>query len=202
MVDQSSIRTFFSRRSPAPSLHLMLWVLAASLLVGPGQSRADLGRVVAEGFVGSQFVRVRVEPFPARVGRAFLAVSIRNRTTGRPESEVKGSLTLRSPHSGGDHSGHGLHHAPLQIDLDPSQSRHPGLLGAVLDLPKTGTWSAEIRFPEASTPEVFTFPIEVSPRREPWIEYARAFSLPVLGSAIFFWHQRRVLRRKRPSGPS
>ncbi len=87
----------------------------------------------------------------------------------------------------------------LKVNLDAAESRHPGLLGAVLDLPEAGTWSAEIRFAGSTTPAAFPFKIEVQPRLDPWIEYARALSLPVLGTLLFIWHQRRVFGKK-PAG--
>ncbi|MAJ58974.1 MAG: hypothetical protein CBC48_02805 [bacterium TMED88] len=185
----------FQRRDVA-QFGFLIWVSVAALLAVPQQSRADLGAVVAEGAAGAQFVRVRIEPFPPREGRAFLTVSAQNPNTGRPDPEATGSLTLSKPHSTNAHSQHGLHHAPLQITLDPSQSRHPGLLGAVVDLTETGTWSAELRFPGGSALDVLRFQLDVGSRQDPWIEYARAFSIPAFGTVIFFWHQRRVLRRK------
>ena len=196
MIMRGWVAACLERRRYVAQFGFLFWISAAALLAAPQQSRADLGVVVAEGVAGSQFVRVRIEPFPPRVGRAFLVVSTRDRNTGRPTAQATGSLILSKPHANADHSKHGLHHAPLQITLDPSQSRHPGLLGAVVDLTEAGRWSAELRFPGESAADVFRFQLEVGARLDPWIEYARAFSVPAIGTVVFFWHQRRVLRRK------
>ncbi|MDG2049001.1 MAG: hypothetical protein P8M78_02450 [Myxococcota bacterium] len=198
-MGQQSIATFFLRGALGAHRSILFCMGMSALLLTPGISWADLGVVVAEGSTGPMSVRVRVEPFPPRVGRAFFAVSVRDQATGRPAPEARGILILKRKVPPGPHSAHSPHRHPLKVNLDAAESRHPGLLGAVLDLPEAGTWSAEIRFAGSTTPAAFPFKIEVQPRLDPWIEYARALSLPVLGTLLFIWHQRRVFGKK-PAG--
>jgi len=183
-----------ARWTPVGGLFSLALLLA---VVSPLRGMADLGSLVARGEAGPYQISVLVTPSPLRVGPALFSLSVRDRTTQDPVTEAETLLTFSPPQDGRAESGH-LHHGhQIQAYARPSQSRHPGLATARVELPTAGTWTGQVQIRSKTGEESFLFELPVGPPRPPWIDYWAAFGLPVVGGLLFIWHQRRIRARKR-----
>lgn len=170
-------------------------------LLPPLPALPDLGSLVAKSDAGPYRVSVLVAPSPLRVGPAVFSLAVRDRASQNPVTDAEILLTLSPPHAGGAESGHMHHNHSIQAKAHPSQSRHPGLASALIELPKAGTWTGQVSIQAKAGKQSFHFELPVGPPQPPWIDYWAAFGLPVVGGLLFIWHQRRVRSRKREPEP-
>ena len=174
------------------------FALVALVVVLPSpRAFADLGSLVAKGQAGPYHVSVLVTPSPLRVGPALFSLAVRNRATQNPVLDARILLIFEPPHDARAEGGHNEQGHEIQAEARPSESRHPGLASALVDLPTAGTWRARVRVRTTAGEGSFDFEVPVGPPRQPWIDYWAAFGLPVVGGLLFVWHQRRVLARTR-----
>lgn len=172
---------------------LLVFLSALGCAVPLHLAHADLGAVVAKGEAGLYQISVLAAPSPLRVGRIALNLSVQ---PNKEHPKLKADhvwLILDSPskkHTEGKH----VHPDPsIRIEARGEKSAHPGMLGAVVELPSAGTWKVQTVIEHAGKKETFAFDLMVSPPASPWVDYGFAFAFPVVGLLIFIWHQRRKL---------
>ena len=183
----------FRDRNPSRAIFL-LFALGTTLFAG--SALGDLGALVARGKIGPDQITVLASPSPLRVGEIALSVSLQSaqRKTDAKTEEI--GLIFTPPtgdHMGDQHRHHSMIHARARRDT----STHPGMLGALVELHRAGTWGVQAVMDRSGTKEVFSFDLEVSPPASPWVDYGLAFAFPALGLLIFIWHQRRRLAGAR-----
>ncbi len=170
----------------------ILMTLTLSLWGVSREASTDMGSLVAKGRVDQSTVSVLASPSPVRVGQAFFSLVIHEPLKNRGDLNKNLSMVLSPPRNARpDHSHH--HSQPLRVRALRSEGRHPGMLGALVELPSAGTWSIEVISDTSPIQSRFHFELEVAPPQPPWVDYWMAFALPVLGVLIFIWHQRRVI---------
>ena len=173
----------------------LIGLALSSLLLAQG-AQGDLGALVAQGNLGEDRITILAAPSPLRVGKVLLNLSLQPEGGPANTRNTDLTLTLKPP---GDHPPEGTHHhsGVIHTRAQRQKSTHPGMLGALVELPTAGTWQVEVSATRSGKDDVFLFDLEVGPPASPWVDYAMAFAFPVVGLLIFVWHQRRSLTGAR-----
>ena len=174
-------------------LRLLVFFAALGCAVPIHLAHADLGALVAKGEAGRYQISVLAAPSPLRVGKIALNISVQpNKEHPRLKADHVW-LILDSPSNKHTEGKHAHHEPSIRIEARREKSTHPGMLGAVVELPSAGTWKVQTVIDHAENQDTFAFDLMVSPPPSPWVDYGFAFAFPVVGLLIFIWHQRRKL---------
>lgn len=165
--------------------------LLFALLAAAG-AWADAEVVVASERVGDWRVTLLAAPWPLRAGPVEFSVLLQDARSGRPVPEAEIALEVRSP-------GAQLASAmPAHFPALRGGGGNPLFYSARLELTQPGRWWLRVRVVEPALSPLSGVAVEVAPAASLFVRHGIALSLPILGVALLWLHEK--LRRRMRAG--